>query len=292
MNKYNAKFNGKFNISEKFEIGAMANYSNISIDKIPGGQSTSNPLFTVYSAPVSYDLAGKPYSSSNNKYIQKHYRPLFDNPYWALKNNSFNESTERLIGNLNLKYEPYNWLKVVYRLGIDNFTTIDEQIYSIGSGSGRVYPERGDTELPSGGSIEEKVYNSNQLNSNLQFILKKEFGENLRIDGVIGNEIYDKNTYMQNVFGEPLTVPGFYNISSATNQSNSVFETSQRGFGYYAQLTVDYKGMLFFTPSGRADRVSNMPEGDRTFFYPSAALAFLFTELRHLKIIQPCHMVN
>ena len=37
--------------------------------------------------------------------------------------------------------------------------------------------------------------------------------------------------------------------------------------------------MLFLTVTGRNDVVSNMPSGNRSYFYPSVSLGFVFTEL-------------
>ncbi len=88
MVRNNAKFNGFFDLSDKWTASVSANVSNVDIDKIPGGSNLANPLFTVYFAPRTYDLTNKPFEREENPYQQYHYRFAMDNPYWALKNNS------------------------------------------------------------------------------------------------------------------------------------------------------------------------------------------------------------
>jgi hypothetical protein len=42
-----------------------------------------------------------------------------DNPYWTLKNNTFNDELDRVIANVSLKYDIKPWLALNYRLGVD-----------------------------------------------------------------------------------------------------------------------------------------------------------------------------
>jgi outer membrane receptor protein involved in Fe transport len=48
--------------------------------------------------------------------------------------------------------------------------------------------------------------------------------------------------------------------------------------GVFAELTFDVKSFLFLTLTGRNDWASTLPKENRSFFYPSASLAFVFSE--------------
>lgn len=284
MDKYNTKLNGMFDLSEKLNMGVSVNYSQVQIDKVPAGNSASNPLFTVYLAPVSYDLKGTPYEDPDNPYIQKHYRTTFDNPYWSLEHNQYKETTQRIFGNYQLGYEVLEWLSLQYRIGIDYFTTVDKEVQELGSAGGRAYPDvPGWNDQPGEGQITDRFFFNNELNSNLQLNFSKRLHADWRIDGVLGNEIYDKNYVYQIVQGSPLGIGGFHNILNTTNQITANLKQHKRGFGYFVMATVDFRGLLFITPSGRLDRVSNMPPDNRTFFYPGIAGSFVFTELDALQ---------
>ena len=285
MVRNNAKFNGTFNLSDRWSASVSANVSSVDLDKLPGGSNMANPLFTLYFAPRTYDLAGTPYEHPSNPYIQKHYRVAMDNPYWALEHNSFNEITKRFFGNGNINYHPTDWLRINYRLGLDRFTTTGHEVISLGSGAGRGYPLLADigwpTE-PSGGQIDDYTYQRQELNSNLSLQINRDFGD-VGVDAVFGNEIYDIETNLNSMTGTNITIGGFDHISNTGTQTVIQEFTKQRVVGFYGSVTADYASMLFLTVTGRNDIVSNMPSGNRSYFYPSASLGLIFTEFGFLQ---------
>jgi len=281
MVRNNAKFNGNFVLGDKWSASVSANISSVDIDKIPGGSNLANPLFTVYFAPRTYDLKNKPFEQEVGPYYQHHYRFTMDNPYWALKHNSYNEVTDRFFGNTSLNYKPFDWMSINYRIGIDKFLTTGHEVISLGSNIGRAYPEFGDFEL-GGGQIDDYTYQRMELNSNASISIIKDFGD-IGIDAVVGNEFYEITTNYQAMTGTNITIGGFDHISN-TGAQNVVQElTRQRVVGFYGSATVDYASMLFLTVTGRNDIVSNMPSGNRSYFYPSVSLGFVFTELGFLQ---------
>ncbi len=274
MERYNAKFNGSFNLTEKFKLGTSFNYASTSVDKIPGGSNLSNPLFTTYFAPSSYNLAGKPFEDPNDPNKQIHYRAAMDNPYWSLEHNSAEEKTNRFFGNINLAYDFTDWFTLQYRVGLDNYTTTQDDFLDLGAGA-----TGGRTQTPSGGQITTRIFTNNQFNSNLSAVFNKEINENLKGTLVAGNEIYDVRTDANTMIGRGLSLGGFDHISNTSTLETSRTQTWQRVVGFYGNLNVDYKSMLFFNATGRYDVVSNMPAKNRGFFYPSASVGFVFTEL-------------
>ncbi len=283
MEKYTAKFNGTFNLSKRFKTGVAANYSSQRIDKVPSGNNTANPLFTLYSAPRNYDLTNTPYADQNNPYIQRHYRRLMDNPYWAIENNKYYEETERFFGNMNFDYNPFDGVNLTYRVGIDNFNTRNKEVVSFGSGTGRAYPEFG-TKKPSGGSIDDLSIYYRGFNSTLLLTVNKKLNDNFKLDVVLGNEYIVNQMSLTEVSGKEILVPGYDNVAvTATRSGYSLEPRRNIGNAYFTTITLDYKGLFYLTPTGRYDIVSNMPEDNRAFFYPSVSTGFIFTNINRLK---------
>ena len=280
MVRNNAKFNGYFNLSDKWSASVSANISNVDIDKIPGGSNLANPLFTVYFAPRSYDLTNKPFESEEDPYMQHHYRFAMDNPYWALKHNSYNEVTDRFFGNTAINFQPFDWMRINYRIGLDRFLTTGHEVTSLGSGGqGRGYPEFGWE--PAAGAIEDYTYQRQELNSNASISITKDFGD-IGLDVILGNEFYDITTKTHTMTGTNITIGGFDHISNTGAQTVFQELTRQRVVGFYGSATADYASMLFITVTGRNDIVSNMPSGNRSYFYSSVSARFVFTELDFL----------
>ena len=276
MTRNNAKFNGFFDLGDKWSASVSANVANVDIDKIPGGSNLANPLFTVYFAPRSYDLTNKPFESEEDPYMQHHYRFAMDNPYWALEHNSYTEITNRFFGNAAINYQPFDWMRINYRIGLDRFLTTGHEVISLGSGgAGRGYPEFGWE--PAAGQIDDYTYQRQEINSNASLSITKDFGD-FGIDLVLGNEFYDITTKTHSMTGTDITIGGFDHIANTGAKTVFYELTRQRVVGFYGSATADYASMLFLTVTGRNDVVSNMPSGNRSYFYPSVSAGFVFTE--------------
>jgi len=290
MARSTARINGTTAIGKKWKIGGSANFSNTNVDKIPGGSNLANPLFTVYFCPRTYDLTHKPFEDPGNPYIQKHYRFTMDNPYWALKHNSYNEKTNRVFGNLNLSFTPTDWMTVSYRLGVDTYTTTEKNVISLGSTLGRAYPEfvpywGPDWGVPSGGQIDDITYTNTEINSNFNIKVEKDLTEDLDISLIVGNESYDSRNNTFWLKGTDITIGGFDHISNTSNigiDDTWYGLNRQRVIGFYGAMTASYKSMIYLSATGRNDFVSNMPRNHRSFFYPSVDMGFIFTELPFL----------
>ncbi len=277
MSRSTARLAGTFNISDRLTVGGNANFSSLDVDKIPGGSNLSNPLFTVYAAPRSYDLFGLPHHDPNDPYRQIHYRAAMDNPIWAMENSSFFEQTQRVFGNVNAGYQIADGIKLNYRLGTDYFITDGKEVYEKGSGN-----TGGRTAIPSGGQIMDFAYTRLELNSNINLTINRSLTDDIDFDLLVGSEYSDiQRRFMENT-GRTITIGGFRNINNTGTQT--VFESSnwQRTVGFFGNLGLSWRSALFLNASGRNDIVSYMPEGNRSFFYPSVGVGFAFTELLDL----------
>jgi TonB-linked SusC/RagA family outer membrane protein len=277
MQRTTAKLAGNFNINERLTIGGNANFSTLHIDKLPGGSNLSNPLFTVYAAPPSFDLWGLPYADPADPYRQYHYRGAMDNPRWAMANNEFFEETQRVFGNINASFRILDGLRLNYRLGSDYYLTDGKEVYERGSGF-----TGGRTAVPSGGQIRDFAYSRSEINSNVNLVFNTSIMDDIALDLLLGNEFFEINRRTIENIGRTITIGGFRNMNNTGTQT--VFEEVQRErtVGFFGQLGVAWRSTLFVNVTGRNDVVSFMPEGNRSFFYPSVGLGFAFTELLDL----------
>ena len=277
MQRYNGKVAGDLRLNEKVNLGLSLNYSDIDIQKIPGGSNLSNPLFTLYAAPRTFDLWGLPFAAPDDPYRQINYRGAIDNPRWSLANNEFTEQTRRFIGSSNITYKPIDWIGVNYRFGVDYFTTNGKEVYELGSGftGGRTNP-------PSGGQITDYSLTQNQINSNLSVNFNRDVTEDLNVNLLIGNEVYDIRSRFLTLLGNGIPIGGFRNIASTTSQLTNETIQRRRVAGFYANLELGYKDYLFLNATARQDYVSNLPRNNRSFFYPSVGVGFAFTDAFNL----------
>lgn len=270
MNRYTAKVSGDFNVSDKIKVGANINFSSTDIDKMPSGNNSY--LFEIYGAPISYDLKGTPIHVKGNPYKQIQYRGgTFDNPYWGTQFNKFNEVTRRVFGNTYLSYNPIKDLNIRYQVGLDEYTTDRTQLYSYGSGPYAT------------GQLTNGALISRNFNSLLNVTYNKRINDDWHVNALVGNEINDG--YMRNITGtgSGFIIPGYNNIANASTQTNTEGVFLNRTVGFYAQAGLDWKSMVYLNLTGRNDIVSSMPPDNRSFFYPSASLSWVFSQLESLR---------
>lgn len=296
MNRYTAKLNATTSLGRFFKAGFSGNFSDVRLKKLPSGNSSNLP--SVFGAPPSYDLMGTPYYMEGplGKYRQISWRrgSFGENMRWAAENNLFAETTRRFFGNTYLEFTPASWVTLKYQIGVDTYATDNEDIYQAGSAAtGQLLPTAAQYTTPArptfayvaptGGSINNYGFNRRDFNSLLNITFTKEITPDLKAILNLGNDFNDYTGRSWTMTGTGFTVPGWNNMSNTTKQTADESKGRSRQIGTYGDLSLDYKGMLFFNATGRYDIVSSMPRGARSFFYPSVSLGFVFTELPALK---------
>ena len=294
MDKKNAKVSANIRLGNKWTIGMNGNYSDTQIDRMPSGNSST--LFTVFGSPPSFDLMGTPYHMEGplGKYRQISYRrgAVGENPRWAQENNKWNEATKRFFGNSLIEYNPVDWVKVKYQLGIDTYSTDNEDIYQMGSAAtGQGLPASYPTpdnpvytySAPTGGQISNYGLTRTTLNSLLNITASRDITDDLNATLHLGNEFNDGKIRRWTMTGSGFTIPGWDNMSNTTTQIADESKDLGREVGFFGSLALDFRSMLFLNATGRYDVVSSMPRNNRSFFYPSVSLGFIFTELGPLQ---------
>ncbi|MDR0559918.1 MAG: SusC/RagA family TonB-linked outer membrane protein [Prevotellaceae bacterium] len=270
MKRWNGKANGEKKLNKSFTAGFSANFANTTIDKLTGANDGS--LVGVMNAPVSYNLKGIPMHKPGDPYSQIYYRTVnnFDNPYWIAKNNTFNENTNRFFGDMYVQYQANfaanHKLTVKYQLGADAYTTHYQDIFG--------YGHAGKQGNINNYGITKFNYNS-LLTANYDWKITDDLDFNL----VTGNELKDTRTKYYDDFGSNFNFGGWNHISNVTSVKSDERQWRERNVGFFGSMSLSWKNMLYLNVTGRQDHVSTMPVNNRTFFYPSTSLGFVFSEL-------------
>ena len=197
---------------------------------------------------------------------------FFDNPYWALNNNTYDQKTRRVLGNLTLTYEPFEWLNFNMRAGVDSYGDDRFQRWAVGSFGARNV----------NGRFFEDRYNVRDLNIDFFANFNKALTEDIKLDVLAGMNIRDRRVTNLNVDARGLNVPGIYNLANISDRNN-IFTANtiseRRLYGFYGNATISYKNYLFLGLSARNDWSSTLPTSNNTFFYPGVDVSFILTEL-------------
>jgi len=258
---------------KNFDVGFSANFSKTDIDKLPSGNDAV--LAGILAAPASYNLKGYPYNVPGDPYTQIYYRGgSFDNPYWSAEHTIFNELTDRFFGNGYINYlariSPDMSLKVRYQLGTDTYTTHFQDIFEYGHSG-------------NDGMLDNYGISSFNVNSLLTASFDWKIYNDLAFSAMVGNEFDQGNQKTYSEHGEDFNFGGWAHVRNAkiVTANESLFRN--RTVGFFGSLSLDWKSLLFLNVTGRDDIVSTMPTNNRTFFYPSASLSFVASELDAIK---------
>lgn len=245
------------NLTTTFQL----NYSNSQNDRLPEGWALESPVWTIFTAPISYNL--QPYENADG--TQRLYRYSRNNPYWALANISNKSGVNRFMPTFTADYKPLKWLTITERFGADVYAEQDK------------YHESANSVSNPNGRIVVNNANFRQINNDLIISANHQFGD-FSIDGVIGNNIFSQYTQSSYANGLGLSVADLDNISSASTVTFSENHALIRRIGFYAQSNIDYKKFLVLSLTGRYDGSSVLATSNSFYPYGSAATSFIFSE--------------
>jgi TonB-linked SusC/RagA family outer membrane protein len=270
MDRYNAKFSTDLKLDKHWDAGFTGNFVYTSVSKATG--ANDGIIATIYGAPPSYDFAGIPPHIEGNPYSQNTYRGTtgFDGAYWFIDNNKFAEETQRFFGNTYANYattfENNSKLNLKYQIGIDSYSTDYTDLFGYGHANGT-------------GEIDRYIITKNELNSLLTASYNWNITDDLVLDLLYGNETIEYKRKYLDAFGNGFNFSGWNHLYNVSNYSSGETVRKKRTIGNFGNLALAYRNMLYFNATLRNDIVSSMPQGSRSFTYPSVSLGWIFTEL-------------
>ena len=271
-------------VSEKLNFSGSINYTRSDYQRIQQGSNTSGLLLGMYRTPVTFDNTNglDPSKAVNDPsaYVfadgrQRNYRGGggYDNPYWIVNNALRNEGVDRMFGNVKIDYKFSDWANLSLNIGTDMTSDVRQQHFEINSRT-----------QPSGG-ITHDEFNTRQTDVNLLLNGSGQLNEDFAMNYLVGMNMFSYN--MHNAFsqGADLAFPGFVHMSNAATVTAGENNARNRTIGFFAQGEASWRNTIFLTLAARTDydsRLGNPSDfelSNTNFTYPSASLAFIFTEL-------------
>ena len=269
LKRNNFTLNATSQVAKKFLVGVSAQYILSNSERSQTGNQLSNPFFRGYFLPRSYNLDNYPTENPDGSQL---YFDVTDNPLWTLKNNTYGDVVNRIIGNASFKYDVLPWMSINYRLGVDSYSFNAVGYDQIGARG------QGNTVAGGTGGILNTAQNSRDINSYFQLIGSRNLTKDLKLDFNIGNEIVESNFNTTQTTGKQLGIRDLKNISNAAvvTANNNLFQN--RLVGLFGELTLGYKGYANVSFTGRNDFSSTFGADNNSYFYPSVAGSFIATE--------------
>jgi TonB-linked SusC/RagA family outer membrane protein len=264
---YSARVNGDLKFSSKLRVGASLNYINSGGDRVNADRY--NEQLTYWSP--RWDVMD--YIKEDG--TMKTYGPDNDNPVYIASTNRYRDNVNRVIGNTHLTFTPLKWLSISYRAGADVFN--DARIHTAPGPKGLVGERHpfGDNEF---GFVEEYRINKRILNSTAIVSFNNQITKQLSSSFKVGHDLYDEKLRSHYTYGDTLVVPDFFNVRNAKRVTGRDSVMNYRIIGLFGDWTLSWSDYLYLTLTGRNDWTSTLPKENRSFFYPSASLSYVFSQ--------------
>lgn len=257
----------------KFKLSGTAAYAKTKDIKAQNGSNLSGVMLALTRMPSSFNVVGGP---GPNGYDTRDgqswtYFSLYDNPLWSAYNNPMTGDVDRITGNITATLNATSWLDLTARIGADAYTDARKQVFAVGAQ---------DPPAPVG-EVWENNKRRLEVNSDLFAAFKPQLNGPIGVNFTLGMNLNSRSD--EDVFarGRNLAIPGFYNLSNASDLYNSSTLFEKRIAGIFGDLNLSYANQLYLNITGRNDWASTFGEDARKngFFYPSANLAWAFSEI-------------
>jgi len=264
---YNARVNGNLNVSKKIKVGATLNFINSGGSRVNADRYGEQ---LIYWAP-RWDVMDyiKPDGT------QKNYGVENNNPVFTLATNRFYDNVNRIIASTNINYAPTTWLNFTYRIGNDFYT--DNRTRTAPGPKGLV----GELILGDNGSgfIQEHNIKNRIITSTFIANLTNTFGKDFSVDLKLGHDLRDAKQRRVSTTGDTLVVPDLFLLQNAKRILATQYIEDYRNYGFFGDLTLGFKNYLFLNVTGRNDFTSTLSKENRSYFYPSASVSYVFSDM-------------
>lgn len=274
-NRASLRLNGTRDFGKGVSLDFSTNYVQNTYDITTVTNSIYAQLLeTPAQIPITRykDWQNNPFANPNG-----YYNDYYQNPYFTIDNFRRDQKNNYLIGKVELKWKPVDWLDFTYRIGVSNRTNTMKE-------SGGVFTYSDYTKNVSTSKTDYKgaAYDYTQAFTQLNSDFLVQFRKNVRdfsFNLVLGNSIRANTAKEIGLTATGLITPGLYNISNRVGEPGASEGSYQaRQVGLYGDLKVGFRDYLFLELTGRNDWVSILAPENRSFFYPSASLSFIPTD--------------
>ncbi|WP_243406326.1 SusC/RagA family TonB-linked outer membrane protein [Siphonobacter curvatus] len=197
---------------------------------------------------------------------------FFTNPYYSQEMLPTSDTRDRLVGNIALNYKILDDLTLTLRSGTDLWTQTVIAVSNF---------ERVRNGSRSYGAYNEEVLRRQETNTDVLLTYKKDITEAFSINATAG-ALLRTNYYKRNYTNVgQLVIDGVYNLSNSIATQNTVASAIERkeSQSVFGAVNFGWQNMLFLDVTARNDWSSTLPSNNRSYFYPSAALSAVVSDL-------------
>ena len=262
-----------YNLTKKLNFRATANYVKSQSDNRPSLSYGTENIMYLFNCwfPRQIDInslrdywqAGREGLNQYNFNYNYH-----DNPYFNLYENTNGQEVDRLYGNFVATYRFNEWLNLMARVGTDYSDEFRTRR--------RAYSTQ---RYPLGSYREEQIF-LQETNADMLLTFSKELTPDLSLSVSAGGNLMRRRYNLSDISAPQLTAPGIYSLNnSRVALEYFSFQSQKRINSAYSFANIGFRDYLFLELTARNDWSSTLPSNNRSYFYPSASVSAVITDI-------------
>jgi TonB-linked SusC/RagA family outer membrane protein len=275
LNRNNLNLSVSSKVKENFTVSTDISYTHNWSDNRPSTQERgTNPLQWAAWTPPNVDIRQlEDYDLGGGRV--KNIGSGWDNPYYLAYgiNNSF--SRNRFMGNVLANWEITPKLGIMARYALNKTDEVRETKMDPGYSK---EPNNGSYGIVTGESMEQ--------NLDALATYKDNWGDFSLTASVGGNLLYSRGSSISNSSkpGSGLIIPSVFTVQNIKNTSlafsNYRYERAINSI--YALANLGWRDMIYLDLTARNDWASTLPSENSSYFYPSASLSLMISNILDL----------
>lgn len=272
LNRQSISLNATYKLRPNFKVQGSIGLVESGSDNRPvvdGGRNTVVRSVYEQSAHININDLKDYWLPGLENIQQLKYKHKQNNPWFLVNENTISFLRDRTVSKIQFDWDIIDGLTLTGRHTRDSYTENRE--------AKKAFSTYGQWD---GGYQTESIYRK-ENNFDLILSYNKNYNEKWDVSVLIGgNNRYNYGKAMSNE-AKSLVVPDLYTMSNGIPgtvlYSSSWYEKQVNSI--YGMASVGYKNMVFLDVTGRNDWSSTLPKENSSYFYPSASLSVLFSEM-------------
>jgi TonB-linked SusC/RagA family outer membrane protein len=229
----------------------------------------------------------------NSKFAQfsNYYNEYAVNPYWLIGNIRTKGREDDLLGNIDVNYQFYPWLKATARLSTNlafaSYKNTNAPVvvtdWAAANRNATQYVNRQ-------GIVFDDENQASRINLDYFLSGSHDIAKDLTLSYIAGGAVRDNRWKDVAVGGNNLVVPYLYNVAvrsgdafvptfnGSTATSNN-YDVKSRLLSAYGTVSFNYQNWAYLEFTGRNDWDSRLSKENRSFFYPAANLSLALSDV-------------
>jgi TonB-linked SusC/RagA family outer membrane protein len=272
FNRYGlrARVDQRLNNWAKMTVGL--NYTNSFANEKANGNVFYSPINSINITNNIYNIRNRDLSG----FLQS-VEPTRVNPLSTIDDMTFTQEVNRVINDFQLNLTPFKGFSIDWVVGIDSYSQLGKNLI-------KPYPYQAAAGLPAeryplgyASNVNSSVF---LFNSDLNIGYERQLSDKFKLNLIVGTNYQYQKADFSRANGENLA-PFIETVSGASSTTVSAGYGLDQFYvsGMFAQATVGYKNVAFFTGAIRNDVSSKFSPNEKNNYYPKFSASFVPSDL-------------